>query len=111
MLEDIRKRYGNKVIKKKKPLSVEVKQGIYSLLFGLILITVILSIVFLLNTSNSAQKGYIYSLLKDQNEQLENHNKELKMKVIEASSLSNLENSPKIEEMEKPESVSYLDEN
>ena len=104
MVEDIiRKKYGTKVIKKRTPLSQEVRKAIVTLLFGLVLITVALSIVFLLNTSNSAQKGYIHSQLILQNEELENLNKELRMKVMEAKAIINLEKSNKIDEMVEPE--------
>lgn len=99
----IRKKYGTKVLKKRTPLSQEVRRSIVTLLFVLVLITVALSIVFLLNTSNSAQKGYIHSQLILQNEKLENQNKELKMKVLEAKSIINLENSDKVDEMVDPE--------
>jgi hypothetical protein len=106
---DIYKRYGSKVIKKRTPLSQEVRKAIVTLLFGLVLITVVLSIVFLLNTSNSAQKGYVHSQLRLQNDELEDINRELKMKVIEARSMFQLDNTEKVEEMAKPESVMFVD--
>lgn len=106
---DIYKRYGSKVIKKRTPLSQEVRKAIVTLLFGLVLIIVVLSIVFLLNTSNSAQKGYVHSQLRLQNDELEDLNRELKMKVIEARSMFNLESTEKVDEMVKPESVMFVD--
>lgn len=109
MVDDIRKRYGTKTIKKRQPLSQEIRKSIFSLVFGLVLITVVLSIVFLLNTSNSAQKGYIHSQLRLQNEELENTNKELKMKIIEAQSILNLENTEKMQSMSEPSSVIFTD--
>lgn len=109
MVEDIiRKKYGSTMIKKRTPLSQEVRKAIVTLLFVLILITVALSIVFLLNTSNSAQKGYIHSQLILKNEDLDNLNKELKMKVMEAKSIVNLEQSDKVDEMTEPESKPML---
>jgi uncharacterized protein (DUF3084 family) len=110
MVDDmLNKRFGSKVIRKRTPLSQEVRKTIVALLFGLVLITVVLSIVFLLNTSNSAQKGYVHSQLRLQNEELENINKELRMKVMKARSMFNLESTNKINEMDKPESASYVD--
>ena len=106
--EDFLKRYGSKVIKKRTPLSQEVRKAIVTLLFGLILITVVLSIVFLLNTSNSAQKGYVHSQLRLQNEELEDINRELKMKVMKAKSMFNLEKTEKISEMVDIEDLSYV---
>lgn len=106
---DIQKRYGSKVIRKKTPLSQEVKKAVVTLLFGLVLITVVLGIVFLLNTSSSAQKGYLYSQLRLQNEELESLNRELRMQVIEARSIFNLERIEKVTEMTKPDSIMFMD--
>lgn len=106
MVDDlISRKYGSKVIKRRATLSQEVKKAIATLTFGLVLITVVLSIVFLLNTSNSAQKGYVHSQLILQNAELENLNKELKMNVMEARSMLHLEDTNKINEMLKPEST------
>ncbi|MBU1446204.1 hypothetical protein KKD70_03005 [Patescibacteria group bacterium] len=111
MMEDtIRKKYGSKVFKKRIPLSQEIRKTIMSLLFGLVLITIALSIVFLLNTSNSAQKGYVHSQLQLQNEELENINKELQLKVMQAKSMFELEKTDKIYEMGTPESTLFADQ-
>lgn len=111
MSEDvIRRKYGSKVIRKRTPLSQEVRKAIVTLMFGLVLITVVLSIVFLLNTSNSAQKGYVHSQLILQNEELDNINKDLKMKVMEARSMLHLEETDNIDDMLKPESTILIDE-
>jgi len=104
----LRKRYGKKVFKKRTTLSQEVKRAIIWLFFGLILITVVLSVVFLLNTSNTAQKGYIHSQLQLQNEELENINKELRMKVLEARSILHLESLDKINDMTAPDNSTFI---
>lgn len=106
----IRRKYGSKVIRKRIPLSQEVRKAIVTLMFGLVLITVVLSIVFLLNTSNSAQKGYVHSQLILQNEELDNINKDLRMKVMEARSMLHLEDTDNIDQMLKPESTMLIDE-
>ena len=54
----LQRRRQGKIIPKKKPLSKEVKKSITWLTFTLIFLTVILSIVYLLNTTQSNQKGY-----------------------------------------------------
>ena len=111
MVEDIiRKKYGSKTIRRKQTLSQEVRKTIVTLMFGLVLITVVLSIVFLLNTSNSAQKGYVHSQLILQNEELDNINKELKMKVTEARSMLHLEETSNIDLMLKPENTLLIDD-
>lgn len=111
MVDDlIKRKYGSKIIRKRTPLSQEVRKAVVTLMFGLVLITVVLSIVFLLNTSNSAQKGYVHSQLILQNDELDNINRELKMKVMEARSMLHLEKTDHIDDMLKPES-SILIEN
>ncbi|MBD3156688.1 hypothetical protein GF369_02560 [Candidatus Peregrinibacteria bacterium] len=102
MHDVIQRKYGSKIIRKRTPLSQEIRKAIVTLMFGLVLITVVLSIVFLLNTSNSAQKGYVHSQLILQNEELDNINKELRMKVMEARSMVHLEETDKIDSMTKP---------
>ena len=106
--DDILKRYGSKSIKKRTPLSVEIKRTIIWLMFGLVIITVVLSVVFLLNTSNSAQKGYIHSQLQLQNQELDNINKELRMKVLKARSILNLESLEQINKMLTPENKTFI---
>lgn len=104
MVEDLMgKKFKGKFTKRRTTLSQEVRKAIVTLLFGLVLITVALSIVFLLNTSNSAQKGYVHSQLILQNEELEDLNKELRMKVMDAKALINLENNEKVDYMDEPE--------
>ncbi|MBN1494166.1 hypothetical protein JW911_00305 [Candidatus Peregrinibacteria bacterium] len=107
--EDIlRKRYGKKTMKKRTTLSQEVRRAIIWLFFGLILITVALSVVFLLNTSNSAQKGYIHSQLQLQNAELEAINKELRLKILQARSILHLESTDKIDVMINPEKTTFI---
>lgn len=107
--EELFKRYGSKVIKKRTPLSQEVRKAIITLLFGLVLITVALSIVFLLNTSNSHQKGYMHTQLRLQNEDLEDYNKALRIEVMEAKSILHLEQSEKIDEMEDSDAPIFME--
>lgn len=102
------KRFSTKVIKKRTTLSQEVKRTIIWLMFGLVLITVVLSVVFMLNTSNTAQKGYVHSQLQLQNEELDNINKELRMKVLKARSILNLEETSKIDDMVEAENPKYI---
>jgi len=108
--EDIllKKRYSKKIIKTRTTLSHEVKRAVIWLVFGLVLITVVLSVVFLLNTSNSAQKGYIHSQLQLQNKELETINKDLRMKVLQARSILYLESLEKIGRMLTPEKKTYI---
>ena len=62
----------------------------------------------MLNTSNSAQKGYIHSQLILQNEELENENKILRAKVIEAKSMLHIEDSEKVDYMDEVEDSTFI---
>jgi phosphoribosylanthranilate isomerase len=111
MVEDlIRKKYGRKVLRKRIPLSQEIRKTIMSLLFGLVLITVVLSIVFLLNMSNSAQKGYVHLHLREENDELYNINKELQIQVMKAKSMYELEKTDQSYDMGTPETMLFSDQ-
>jgi hypothetical protein len=105
----IEKRRQGKLILKKIPLSVQVKKSIYLLLSALLALIVILSIVFLLNTSQSAQKGHILNQEQLRKEQLLLQNRNLIQKIIEAQAYSKIEESPLINSMIKPENPIYIE--
>jgi hypothetical protein len=109
--ELIERRRTGKIIHRKNPLSREVKRSIFMLFFALLGIIVVLSIVFLLNTSQSSQKGYVLQQEQLKKEQLilENHN--LINKIIEAMTYNRIEQSPLLKSMQKPENLLYLSNN
>lgn len=102
-----RRRQG-KVIPRKNPLSKEIRQSIYLLIFTLLSIIVILSIVYLLNTTQANQKGY--ELLQEQikKEELLTENENLLNKITEAKTTNKIEDSNAIKEMQKPENPEYI---
>ena len=102
-----RKRSG-KIFTKRKPLSIEVKKSIYMLIFALLGIIVLLSIVFLLNTSQSSQKGYALKQAEIQKETLMLQNHELVNKIIEVMTYQQIEDNPIIKGMIKPENLEYI---
>lgn len=102
-----RKREG-KIFTRKKTLSEEVKRSIFMLIFTLLSIIIILSIVLLLNDSNSYQKGYALKEQQIQKDQLEQQNRELINKIIDLTIYSRIENSPLLKSMIKLESPTYL---
>ncbi len=108
--ELLTRRRTGKIIPKKRPLSQEVKKSIYMLIFALLGIIVVLSIVFLLNTSQSSQKGYVLQQEQLQKEQLILQNHELINKIIEAMTYKRIEDSPLLKLMQKPEGLVYLKE-
>jgi hypothetical protein len=104
-----RRRMG-KIISRRSTLSQDIKKSIYLLVFTLLGIIVILSIVFLLNTSLSSQKGYILQQEQIKKEQLTLQNHDLVNKIIEAMTFQRIQDSPIIKGMLKPENPSYIKE-
>lgn len=78
------------------------------LIFALLGIIVVLSIVFLLNTSQSSQKGYILKQQELKKEALMLQNHELVNKIIEAMTYQKVEDNPIIKGMIKPEALEYI---
>ena len=79
------------------------------LIFTLLGLIVILSIVFLLNTSQSSQKGYVLNQEQLKKEQLILQNHELINKIIEAMTYTRIETSPVRQSMQPPETLQYID--
>jgi hypothetical protein len=78
------------------------------LVFTLLGLIVILSIVFLLNTSQSSQKGYILKQAQLKKEDLLVTNHDLINKIIGAMTYQRIENSPLIKSMLKPDKPVYI---
>jgi len=103
------KRRSGKIIAKKNTLSQEVKKSIFMLIFTLLGLIVILSIVFLLNTSQSSQKGYILNQEQLKKEQLTVESHELVNEIIDAMKYNRIETSPVRQSMQVPETIQYVD--
>ena len=108
--EDIIKRRG-KNIQTKNPLSIEIKKSIYMLFFALLAIIVLVSIVYLLNSSQSTQKGYSLKQEQLQKDSLAGKGDDLVRKIIQAQSYANIENTNLVKSMVKPDNLTYIDEN
>lgn len=104
-----RRRLG-KIINRRSTLSQDVKKSIYMLVFTLLGLIVILSMVFLLNTSQSSQKGYVLQQQQSKKEQLTVQNHDLVNKIIEAMTFQRIQDSPIIKGMIKPENPTYIKE-
>ena len=105
----LRRREG-KIITKKMPFSQEVKKSISMLIFTLLTIIVLLSITFLLNTSQSTQKGYI---LKQEQIDQENYllqNRDLINKIIQIQAYKYLEDNPIIKQMVPPSTIDFIEQ-
>lgn len=102
-----RRRQG-KIIPRKNPLSQEIKRSIYMLICTLLSIIVILSIVYLLNTTQANQKGYELLQQEIKKEELVSEQEELLNKVTEAKASNKIEGNDSIKEMQKPTNPQYI---
>jgi len=107
--EFIQRRKQGKNIPRRNPLSKEVKKSITWLFFTLVFLTVILSIVYLLNTTQSSQKGYALQQQQFKKDQLELQKRDLVNKIIESMSFNKIEESAIVSGMIKAEEPIYLD--
>lgn len=89
-------------------ISEEIRKGVKYLMFGLIFIVIIISIIFFIKASSSAQKGYQLKQLQTQKNQLEDENRELKLKLLEIKSGQKIEEEAKEQDMEPIENPLYL---
>ncbi|MFO0780627.1 MAG: hypothetical protein U0519_01910 [Candidatus Gracilibacteria bacterium] len=109
--EDIsyRKKEG-KIIPRKATLSQEVKKSIFLLIFTLLGIIVLLSIVFLLNTSQSTQKGYVLKQQEINREDFLTKNRELIEKIIQAQAYKTIQEKIAGRKMAPPENLTYIED-
>ncbi len=109
--EDIkyRKKEG-KIIPRKATLSQEVKKSIYLLVFTLLGIIVLLSIVFLLNTSQATQKGYILQQQQIDKENFLSRNRDLIEKIIQVQAYKTIYEKIAGKNMLPPTGLTYIED-
>lgn len=103
-----RRRRG-KLIPPKKTLSLQVKRSISLLIGTLIFLVVLISIVYLLNTTQSSQKGYVLQQEQLRKDDLLLQDRNLINKIIDAQSYNKIEESDLVQDMVKPENPLYIE--
>jgi uncharacterized protein YlxW (UPF0749 family) len=96
----------------RKPLSQEVRHAYHTLVFTLGILGIGTLMSFLYTNSLKPVKGYELEKLQAESENLQSQLRKLNQKVIEAQSFVNIDESERLEDMEKLNdgSTSYLDE-
>ena len=91
------------------PLSIEAKKVLNMLVYTLFGLLIATSTAFFIKTSSTAERGY--SLKENQllQKELEAENRLLKQQLLEAQSITELEKSDFIEEMEQPKDKKYIE--
>lgn len=95
-------------IRNKETLRNEARRTIRLLIITLSIMIISLSVIFLLTTNSSSQKGYSLQQLKIENQQLKDQKLELTTKVNDSTSFTNLEGNEKVSDMQKVEIKSYI---
>lgn len=102
-----RKKEG-KIIPRKATLSQEVKKSLFLLIFTLLGIIVLLSIVFLLNTSQATQKGYILQQEQIDKENYLSQSRALIEKIIAAQTTKTIQDKITEKNMQPPAATTYV---
>lgn len=107
--DPIELRKEGKIITKRKPLSYDVKRSITLLLFALLFIIVVLSIVFIMNSSQTYQKGNILEQEKAKKEKLLMLNRQLIDQMIKSTTYQKIKETPQVKSMQKPTNPQYIE--
>lgn len=103
-----RRRRG-KIIVPKKTLSLQVRRSISLLIGTLVFLIVLISIVYLLNTTQSSQKGYVLKQEQIHKDELLLQDRNMVNDIIDAQSYNKIEESDIVKKMIKPENPKYIE--
>lgn len=95
-------------MKYKNTLKIETRKVVKALIITLSLMIAALGAVFLITTSESAQKGYALQQEKIKNEELKSINSNLTTKITEAASSLKIEENQKVNKMDPAEAKNYV---
>lgn len=82
--------------------------GPYFLLTSLVLFVVLVTVITLMFSTRQVTKGYVLNKLEMEHQDLIKQREEQNMRISQAKSLSNIQNSPKVKSMHKPDLVVYV---
>jgi hypothetical protein len=98
-----------KSIPLRKPLSQEIKKSIFMLIFTLLAIIVLVSIVYLLNSSQTTQKGYSLRQQQLEKDLLIEESNQWVHKIIQAQSFQGISDNELVKKMVQIEKPIYLE--
>ncbi len=97
-----------KIKRGKETLKMETQKAIRALLITLSCMILVLSVVFITLTNQTAQKGYTLEQAKLKNEHLKDINSNLKTKITESTAFNQIEDEEKIKAMQEIETKNYV---
>lgn len=92
----------------RETLSSNVRRTITLLILTLGAMIIVLSSILISMTSNTAQKGYEFTQLKNKNADLQLDHEKLKTELNETLAINKIENSTQLKAMAEPEQKQYL---
>lgn len=95
---------------RRTPLSVESKKVLKLLMCTIFGLLVVVSVYFFIKTSDTAEKGYAMREAQLKLNELESKNRILKQQVLDAQSLSEVQASNTLKELEQPEMQIFVEE-
>lgn len=98
-----------KSIPLRTPLSQEIKKSIFMLIFTLLAIIVLVSIVYLLNSSQTTQKGYSLRQQQLEKDLLIEESNQWVHKIIQAQSFQSVSDNELVKKMVQIEQPVYLE--
>lgn len=84
------------------------ESGPYFLLSSLIVFVVLVTVITLMFSTRQVTKGYVLNKLEGEHQELVKLSEEQNMRISQAKSLSNIQNSSKVRSMRKPAMVVFV---
>lgn len=97
-----------KTKRSKETFKMETEKVIQALIITLSCMILVLSVIFITLTNQTAQKGYTLEQAKLKNEHLKDINTTLKTKITQSTAFSQIEDEEKIKEMQESEAKNYV---
>lgn len=82
--------------------------GPYFLISSLVLFVALVTVVTLMFSTRQVTKGYVLDRLETEHQNLVKKSEASNMRISQARSLSNIQNSPKVRRMGKPDNLVYI---
>jgi cell division protein FtsL len=94
---------------RKTRLSEEIEKGVKYLIAGLTLILIISGGLFIINISTSSQMGYEFRQKELENQELTTQNNQLQLKVLEATSFTELHEEANKSGLTQPDAIHFFE--
>lgn len=84
------------------------QMGPYFLVSSLVLFVALVTVITLMFSTRQVTKGYVLDKLETEHQDLVKSSEASNMRISQAKSLSNIQNSPKVRSMRRPDTLVYV---